>query len=141
MNTEIFSHMNWLAILVATLAYFVIGALWYSKVLFGSKWASLLKLDLNDPNQKKGMGQMMLSSFILMLITCIGLSILIVKVNFDSNYMYGIKIGLLTGICYASTAVSINYVYARKPLALYFINNGYHIAGQLIAAVILVMWR
>jgi hypothetical protein len=141
MNTEIFSHMNWLAILVATLAYFVIGALWYSKVLFGSKWASLLKLDVNDPNQKKGMGQMMLTSFILMLITCIGLSLLIVKVNFDSNYMYGIKIGLLTGICYASTAVSINYVYERKPLALYFINNGYHIAGQLIAAVILVMWR
>lgn len=141
MNTEIFSHMNWLAILVASLAYFVIGALWYSKALFGSKWASLIKMDLNDPNQKKGMGQMMLASFILMLITCIGLSLLIVKVNFDSNYMYGLKIGLLTGICYASSAVSINYVYERKPMALYLINNGYHIAGHVVAATILVMWR
>lgn len=141
MNNEIFSHMNWLAILVASLAYFVIGALWYSKALFGSKWASLIKMDLNDPNQKKGMGQMMLASFILMLITCIGLSLLIVKVNFDSNYMYGLKIGLLTGICYASSAVSINYVYERKPMALYLINNGYHIAGHVVAATILVMWR
>ena len=133
--------MNWLAILVATLAYFVLGALWYSKALFGSKWAALLKLDVNDPMHKKSMGKMMAGSFVLMLVACIGLSILIVKVNFDSDYLYGIKIGLLTGICYASTAVGINYVYENKPTALYFINNGYHIAGQVIAATILVMWR
>ena len=141
MNTEIFSHLNWLAILVSTLAYFVLGALWYSKALFGAKWAAMIKLDLNDPSHKKGMGKMMMSSFVMMLITCIGLSLLIVKVNFDSNYVYGIKIGLLTGLCYASTAVSINYIYQNKPTGLYFINNGYHVIGHIIAATILVMWR
>jgi len=141
MNLEIFTNLNWLAILVATLAYFVLGALWYSKVLFGKKWAAMINLDMSDPNHGKGMGKMMLASFLFMLIACIGLSILIVKVNFDSNYLYGIKIGLLTGIFYASTAISINYVYQRKPLGLYFINNGYHVAGQIIAATILVMWR
>ena len=141
MNTEIFTNLNWLAILVATLAYFVLGALWYSKLLFGKKWAAMLKLDMNDPNHSKGMGIMMLGSFLFMLITCIGLALLIVKVNFDSDYMYGIKIGLMTGICYASTAVSINYVYERKATGLYFINNGYHVLGHVIAATILVMWR
>ena len=84
---------------------------------------------------------MMVGSFLLMLVACIGLSVLIVKVNFDSNYLYGIKIGLLTGLFYASTAVGINYIYENKPTALYFINNGYHVAGHIIAATILVMWR
>jgi hypothetical protein len=141
MNTEIFSHINWLAVLVATLAYFILGALWYSKVLFGNSWAAMLKLDVNDPAHKKGMGKMMAGSFFLMAITCIGLALLIVKVNFDNNYIYGIKIGLMTGICYASTAVSINYVYENKPFGLYLINNGYHVICHIIAATILIMWR
>ena len=141
MNTETLSHINWLAVTVATLAYFMLGALWYSKALFGTKWAQLIKLDVTDPNMKKGMGKMMAASFILMAITCIGLAFLIVKFNFDSDVRYGIELGLLTGLCFASAAVSINYVYQHKPTGLYLINNGYHIAGHVIAAAILVMWR
>jgi len=141
MSTEIFSHINWLAVLVATLAYFMLGALWYSKALFGKSWATMVKLDVSDPNLKKGMGKMMMISFLLMAITCIGLALLIVKVNFGDDYMYGIKIGLMTGVCYASAAVSINYVYENKPTMLYVINNGYHVLGHVIAATILIMWR
>ncbi len=141
MITEIFSHINWLAVLVATLAYFMLGAIWYSKILFGSKWAVLVKLDVKDPDLKKGMGKMMTGSFLLMLITTIGLAIIIRIVNFDSQLIYGIKLGLLTGVFISSAAVSINYVYENKPLSLYFINNGYHVLGHVIAATILVMWR
>jgi hypothetical protein len=138
---QIFSHINWLAVLVATLSYFILGALWYSKALFGHSWANMIKLDISNPDLKKGMAKMMLFSFLLMALTCTGLALLIVKVNFADYYVYGIKIGLLTGICYASTAVSINYVYESKPLGLYFINNGYHVLGHIIAATILIMWR
>ena len=141
MNTAIFSHLNWWAILVAALAYFVLGAVWYSKALFGTKWAQLVKLDMNNPDLKKGMGKMMASTFILILIVCFGLSVVIHMVNFNDNYMYGIKLGLLTGFAFAATAVSINYVYERKPTNLYFINNGYHVVGHVLAATILVLWR
>ena len=63
MNTAIFSHLNWWAILVAAVAYFILGAVWYSKALFGTKWAQLIKLDTNNPELKKGMGKMMASTF------------------------------------------------------------------------------
>jgi hypothetical protein len=141
MNTAIFSHLNWWAILVATVAYFILGALWYSKALFGTKWAGLIKLDMNNPNLKKGMGKMMASTFALILIVCFGLSVVIHMVNFEDNYLYGIKLGLLTGLAFASTAVSINYVYENKPTNLYLINCGYHVIGHVLAATILVMWR
>lgn len=141
MNTEVFSQMNWLAVIVAALAYFMLGAAWYSKALFGGKWAALVKLDTSDPNLKKGMGKMMASTFILMLIVCIGLEFLIVKFNFEEQVMYGVKLGLLTGLCFSSAAVSINYIYESKPMGLYFINNGYHVVGQILAAAILVVWR
>jgi hypothetical protein len=138
---EIFSQMNWLAVVVATLAYFMLGAIWYSKVLFGTKWATLVKLDTNDPNLKKGMGQMMAATFVIMLIVSIGLEFLIIKFNFVEDVMYGVKLGLLTGICFSAAAVSINYVYERKPTSLYLINNGYHVIGQMLVAAILVVWR
>jgi hypothetical protein len=62
-------------------------------------------------------------------------------ISFGDNYIYGIKLGLLTGLTFATTAVSINYVYERKPANLYLINNGYHVVGHVLAATILVLWR
>jgi hypothetical protein len=141
MNTEIFSHINWLAVLVATAAYFMLGALWYSKALFGTKWAQLVKLDTNDPNLKKGMGGMMASTFVLMFVVSLTLALLIHMIGFGDNFLYGIKLGLLTGIGIATTSVSINYVYERRPSSLYLINCGYHILGNMIVATILILWR
>ena len=83
----------------------------------------------------------MVSTFVLILIICFGLETLIVKINFEQEFTYGIKLGLLTGLAFATTAVSINYVYERKPTNLYLISNGYHVVGHVIAATILVLWR
>ena len=141
MNTSIFSQLNWWAILVAALAYFILGAVWYSKALFGTKWARLVKLDMSNPDLKKGMGKMMVSTFILIFIICFGLSLVIRMVKFDDTYLYGIKLGLLTGFAFATTAVSITYVYENKPANLYLINSGYHVIGHVLAATILVLWR
>jgi hypothetical protein len=140
MNTELFHHINWLAVIVAGIAYFMLGGLWYSKALFGPTWASLLKIDMNDPNARKGAGAIMFYSFIMMLFTVIGLAILVVRM--DIILLSGaIKLGLVTGLLIAVTSLSISFVYEKKPTALYFITGGYLLAGNIIAAIILVLWR
>ena len=140
MNSEFLSHVNWMAILAAAVAYFLLGALWYS-VLFGKKWAQLVKLDTSNPDMKKGMAGMMVSTLVLILIVCFGLEVLIIKLGFLQEVVYGIQLGLLTGLAFATTAVSISYVYENRPANLYLINNGYHVIGHVIAASILVLWR
>lgn len=140
MNTEIFSLVNWLAVLVAAVAYFMLGALWYSKSLFGSKWAKAVGMDMNDPNKGKGMGKMMAGTFVLILVTCIGIALLVNRIDLVS-VASGLKLGLITGLCFATTAVSISFIYESRPTALYLIDCGYHLAGHLIAAIILVLWR
>ncbi len=140
MGTELFSDINWLAVLVATLSYFIIGAIWYSKVLFGKKWAALVGIDMNDPNKKSGLGQMMLTTFILTLIICIALALLINRMDLTVP-ISGLRLGLLTGLCFATTSVSISFIYESRPAALYFIDCGYHVVGQIAAALILVLWR
>lgn len=140
MNTQIFSDINWLAILVAAIAYFMLGAVWYSKALFGAKWAAVVGLDMTDPNKSKGMAKMMTGTFVLILIACMGIAMLVARMDL-SVLPSALKLGLITGICFATTAVSISFIYESRPTALYFIDCGYHLAGHLIAAIILVLWR
>lgn len=140
MTSEIFSNINWLAVLVAAIAYFMLGAIWYSKALFGAKWAALVGINMNDPDKGKGMAKMMTGTFVLILIACIGLALLVNRLDL-TLLVSAFKLALITGICFATTAVSISFIYESRPTALYFIDCGYHLVGHIAAAIILVLWR
>jgi hypothetical protein len=140
MDTSYFSDINWLAVLVAAIAYFALGAIWFSKPVFGGRWVTLHKINMDDPEAKRGVGAIMFGSFILMLIATIGLAILAARFHFYEA-ISGIKLGLFTGICFASTAISVTYLYIKKPLASHFIDNLYHVVGQVIAAMIICVWK
>ena len=140
MNTEIFNHINWLAVLVGGLAYFMLGALWYSPVLFGKKWQGYNAAVMNDPNVKKGAAGIMITSAVLMLLCSLGLALLAVRFGI-SGLTGGLKLGILTGFCFAATAVHISYVYEKRPLGLHLINGLYNVAGNIIAAIIICSWR
>ena len=140
MNSEILSNLNWLHILVATIAYFMLGALWYS-FLFQKKWVEYQGIDMNNPNAKQGAGLIMAFSFVLFFVVCVGLAILIAKMNLIGGMMSGIKLGLTTGICFSAMAISITYLYVKKPFGLHLIDGLYHVIGQIIAGVILCAWK
>ncbi len=140
METSIFSELNWLAILVAAAAWFVLGALWYSPVLFSKKWIAYHNISVNDADAKKGMATIMICSFVLMLLAVTGLALLVERMEL-SVLASGVKLGLLTGFCFAMTAISITYLYVKKPLGLHLIDGLYHVIGHVLAAVILCLWQ
>ena len=140
MNSALFSNINWLAVLVAAIAYFALGALWYSKILFANSWVKLSGVNMNDPNAKKGIAGVMLTSLVLMIIVSIGLAILLARIGLAAGWMTGLKTGLITGVCFAATAISISYLYEKKPLALHMINCGYNIVGSVVAGIIIAAW-
>ncbi|HPG12256.1 MAG TPA: DUF1761 domain-containing protein [Chitinophagaceae bacterium] len=141
MDTSFFSHLNWLAVAVATVAYFMLGALWYSKALFANSWIKSTGVDMNNPDAKKGVGGIMLTTFILEFIICIGLGILVYRLNLVGGFMSGVKLGVLTGVCFSGTVIFISYMYQSKAKPLGFIDGGYHLVGNIIAAVILCLWH
>ena len=139
MDTAIFSHLNWLAVLVAGVAYFALGAIWYS-FIFKNSWIRLSGVNINDPNAKKGVGGVMLTSLLLMIVCSIGLALFLSRVG-PSSWMSGAKVGLIAGICFSATAISISYLYEKRPLGLHLINAGYNVAGCVIAGIILAVWQ
>jgi hypothetical protein len=136
----VFHHIHWFAVLVAAAAYFALGAIWYSKILFAKKWLALTGINPTDPNATKGMAGIMVSSFITIFIACVGLAILAVYLPL-SGAVHGIKLGALTGTCFGITAISNSYLYEKRPAGLHLINGGYTLAGNIIAAIIICVWQ
>lgn len=141
MDTSFFSHLNWLAVAVAAVAYFMLGGLWYSKALFGNTWIKSTGIDMNKPDAKKGVGGVMALTFILEFIICIALAILVYRLKISDGVLSGIKLGLLTGICFSAVVICISYLYQGRPKTLTMIDGGYHVAGNMVAAVILSIWQ
>ena len=141
MDTTVFSNLNWLAILCGALAFFVLGALWYSKALFANSWLRFVKIDPNEGDAKKGMAAIMLGSFICMFIISIGLAILKNRLGLIGGWMSGVKLGAFTGLFFGTMAISISYLYEKRPAGLHFINGGYTIVGSILAAIIICSWN
>lgn len=140
MDTSFIEGLNWPAVLVAALAYFILGALWYSKLLFANQWIASSGVDMNKPGNRKGVGGIMAFTFLLELVVCIGLGILVYRLML-AGFLSGIKLGVFTGICFAAIGITISYLYQSKPQVLTFIDTGYHITGNILAAVILCVWQ
>ena len=140
MDTSFFSNANWLAIAVAAVAYFMVGGLWYSKALFGKAWIRSTGFDMNNPEAKKGVGGVMALTFILEFIICTALAMLVYKLMLIGGVISGIKLGLLTGICFSAVVICISYLYQQRPKTLSLIDGGYHVVGNVVAAVILCIW-
>lgn len=134
-----FSNLNWLHILVATVAYYLVGAIWYS-FLFQKSWIRFHKIDTANPDAKKGTGIIMFLGFVWTFIVCTGLAILISKILLLGGALSAVKLGLTTGVCFSAITISMTYLYLKKPFGLHLIDGLYHVVGQMIAAIILVLW-
>ncbi|NOT52672.1 MAG: DUF1761 domain-containing protein [Chitinophagaceae bacterium] len=139
MGTDIFSNLPWLAILVGGVAYFVLGAIWYS-FIFKNAWIKASGVNVNDPNMKKGVAQTMVASLVLMIVASLGVAMFLSKIPGDS-WMTGAKVGLVAGVCFSATAICISYLYEKRPWMLHVINAGYNVAGCVIAGIVIVLMR
>ena len=140
--TYLFDYLNWLAILCAAFAYFGLGALWYSPVLFVKKWIEYLKIDVNSADAKKGVGLMFGGSFLMMFIQTVAIAIIAERLGIrGEGWLGGLKLGALTGCCFCAATVSVNYLYEKKPFGLFLINGGYAVVGNVIAGIIICSWK
>ena len=95
---------------------------------------------MSNPDAKKGAAERMIISFVLMLVCSLGLDLLASRFGIF-GWVGGLKLGAITGVCFAATAIHISYVYEKRPLGLHLINGLYNIAGNIIAAIIVCWWR
>lgn len=134
--------ISYTAIIVAALASFFIGFLWYS-VLFRNAWAKEMGMNIDQPPP----AGMLVKSLIMNLIGCFLLAFVFAHNTAAWSFVPGIdQMGKGAAIANAAVftwlgffvPVDINTVaWEGKSWKLFFINTSYHFAMVLVAAIIL----
>src|SRR3954470_22065143 len=133
------SHLNWLHVLVATIAYFALGAIWYGP-LFSKPWTKGHNINMSDPNARKGVGKIMTLSFVAFFVITFT-AVIILHFVHATAAIHAIKWGVFLGVGIAAPVIVINHLYLQKPLTLHLIDGLYHVIGLTIASLILVLWK
>jgi hypothetical protein len=132
-------NLNWWAVLFATVLNMVIGALWYSPVLFGKSWAKLLgkkMKDMGGENAGKAYGLTTAAALVQTFILAVIVSNLGASSTSD-----GAALGLLLWLGFAATTSISDYVFSSRPLLLWVLNQGYYLVVLMANGAILAIWH
>ena len=133
------SNANWLAIIVAGLAYFAVGAIWYQQAVFGKAWAEGHNLTIDPEKAKKQMPMLMAITGVLTIVIAVLVGFL-VSALYSQTVMSGIKVGLFSGAI-ITCCMGINYTYTSKSFKLLCIDAGYHVLGTIVCGIIISIWH
>ena len=136
--------MNWIAIICAAAAYWVIGAIWYM-ALFGKTWAAGLKeqgvdLQRSVMATKSGMLTNMIGNFLCNLVAAVIVSRLVYRLGIN-DAGHGMKLGAGVALGFSATALTIQYLWESKPFKVWLIDCSHHFFGCIALGGILAVWK
>lgn len=129
-------QVNFIAVLVAALSSFMLGGLWYSKILFGPTW----QREAGD-TRKPGEGhpaKIFGLSFGFALVAAFAYALLVPPA---ADAGTAVCQGLMVGAGIVAASFGINYQFANRTTLLWLIDGGYHTAQFALYGLILGLWR
>ena len=128
---------NYLAVVVAAVAYWFLGFLWYG-VLFNKAW---MALEHGTVEQSKSVSPVvpLAVSFLLELLIAYSLALLCIWRNANTASR-GASVGVLVWIGFVGPIALMTYMFEMRPRALYAINEFYPLAGLILMGAILGAW-
>ncbi|MCK9411498.1 MAG: DUF1761 domain-containing protein [Prolixibacteraceae bacterium] len=136
-----YPFINVWAVLVGTIAIWVLGALWYSPVLFGKIWQKEVEFK-EEGIKKANMAMVFGLSFLVMLFMVWALNFVINSHKPEEvSILKGLHYGAFTGFFFSMMTMGINYLYQRRSVTLWLIDGFYMVIGLGIAGMILGAWR
>lgn len=132
--------LNLWAVLVSGLAAYVLGALWYSPLLFGKAWVHLMGWSHEQmEHHKKGAAKGYLVGLVTALLTAFVLAHVVYYTNADS-WQTGLESGFWMWLGFVATVQLGGVLWEGKKFPLFLINTGYNLVSLLIMGVILAVW-
>jgi hypothetical protein len=133
MNT---AKINYLAILVAAVATFILGAIWY--IAFQTPWMELS--GVTEEKSAAGGISSFIISFITYLLGAYALALLLHSMNI-STWETGLATGALIGALIVGGNIFTNNAYELKPLGLSVLNAGFSAISFAGMGAILGGWK
>jgi hypothetical protein len=129
------AKVNWLAVIVAAIAPFIVGSLWYGP-LFMKPWSALTGITRGAPGQNS-MALTFGTSAVLNLVIATSLAMFIG----GGDWKLGLFAGFMSGFTFVAMAFGITYLFESRPFKLWLINAGYQTVVFTIMGAILGAWH
>lgn len=130
--------LNIWAVLVATVAGFGVGAIWYSPLLFSKAWTDSIGIKPEDVDTS-GIAKIMTLSFVFHLIMayCLGMFLNSPEIGLQEGALYG----FLTGFGWIFFVIAINSMYESRSWKYVFITGGHWTITFTVMGLIFGAWN
>ncbi len=142
MDFTFLSQINYLAVGVAAIIFWVVGSAWFSPLLWSTIWVAELKRHhvlLQRPSPNILLTKMLLT-FGANFLASFAMAWLVVMTN-SSTVSSGMELGIITVLGFAVTTLAQVFIWENRSIKLFLIDIGYPALGIIISAVVLSVWR
>ncbi len=142
MSLDILGQVNWLAVIVGGVIYFVLGALWYSPALLGRQWQRSIGWDAEAKPPEMNLMSFLIP-FVAYLVMATAIAVLAVASGTDT-IGEGVILGLVAGIGLSLMHYVVDAAFdptKPQPWTWFAVSGSYNAIGLLIVAVIVAAWR
>lgn len=127
-------RINWLAVIVGGIVFFVWGYLWYG-VIFAQMYARLTGMSAGMPTPTQ-----LIVGFLMALVLSFGVA---VALSHDDNRTaaHGAQFGVFFGIFFFASVELTRNTFAGAPIEKWLIDSGWIVLGLVILGLIHGAWK
>lgn len=137
MILDYFGDLNWLAVVVATIAWFAFSAVWYSIPPLSRAWGSAARVDMTGDGPPLAL--LFIPTLIGYFVTSIVIALIVAAIGAET-VGDGIVLGAVLGVGFGMVGALVNQVYERKGQSYFLINGINAVIAYAIVASILTVW-
>ncbi len=130
--------INYLAIVVATVASMFIGYVYYAKPVMGKAWMALI--GKTEEELKSGAGPAMVWMLILAFVEAYILAHF-VDYTGATTWAKGAVAGIWLWLGFIVPSMGSENIFSRRPKKLLFLQLGYHLISIVVMGAILAVWK
>jgi Protein of unknown function (DUF1761) len=134
---DFFGDLNWLAVAVATIAWFAFSAIWYSVPPLSKAWQRASKVDMSGDGPPLAL--LFIPTLIGYFVTTVVIALLVEALGV-TEVADGLMLGVALGVGFGAVGALVNQVYEGKGSSYWLINGINAVIAYSIVSVIVTVW-
>jgi hypothetical protein len=128
-----------LAVWIASIVFFVLGAIWYS--VMAAPWAAGIGKTMDQlAREQAGSPLPYAIGFVAILVMCYTLAWLMHRLQ-AATLSSGLRVGAIVAIGFVAATLALNYGFESRSVMLWMINSVYVVVGLALAGAIIGGWK
>ena len=135
-------HINFWAVLLATLSTMVVGSVWYTPKVFGTRWARLAGVDMNRPGATALLPIIttLIVSFISALVLAIAAAVTWQAFSGGSYLVVALLTAVVLWAGFTAARFITHDAFEGRPSALTVLNIAHELFTVVVMAIIIGVW-